>query len=109
MATIRIGKLVLVGNSLQIDNNSVYVDGTKIDDLSQAGIRNGIVEVRVVEGVLDSLRADGSVTTGSVKGSVKAGGSVTCDCVGGDVSAGGSVRCGRVGGDVSAGGSVRHA
>ena len=61
----------------------------------------------ILEGTIENLTADGSVTCGAVTGNVSAGGSVRCDDIGGDVNAGGSVRCDKINGRVNAGGSVR--
>ena len=79
-----------------------------IDDVRQAAEVSGVVEIRVVEGVLGGLRTDASVSCGEVRGDVRAGGSVACGRVGGSVSAGGAVRCDAAGGAVRAGGGVRR-
>jgi hypothetical protein len=96
------GRNFVAGNSISIINGVVTIDGVRQD-----GAVSGVVEIRVVEGVLGDLRTDASVTCGEVRGSVSAGGSVTCGNVGMSVSAGGSVRGGAFGGSISAGGSVR--
>ena len=108
MASIKIGGIALTGNDISIINNKIYIDGKLVEDDSIVA-KNGILEVKITEGVVENLSADGSVSAGSVKGNINAGGSINCDCVGGSVNAGGSVRCGRVGGNVQAGGSIRHA
>jgi hypothetical protein len=108
MAKLNIGGISVTGNDISIIDNKIYIDGKLMEDVPTVS-QNGILEVKITEGVLENLSADGSVTAGSVKGNINAGGSVNCDCVGGSVNAGGSVRCGRVGGSVSAGGSIRHA
>lgn len=102
MARITIDGRSFQGKSISIRNGVVTIDG-----VAQDGTLNGVVEVRVIEGVLGRLDCDASVTCGPVSGDVSAGGSVTCDAVGGSVSAGGSVTCDDVRGGVSAGGSVR--
>jgi hypothetical protein len=103
MASVVIDGKSFNGNNITIRNGRVTVDG-----VTQDGTLHGVVEVRVVEGVLAKLECDASVTCGDVCGSVSAGGSVTCNNVGGHVSAGGSVRAaGKTGGNTSAGGSVR--
>jgi hypothetical protein len=107
MATINIGGVKVTGNNISIVNNKVYIDGNLME--GDPAVAGGILEVRILEGTVEHVSADGSVTAGSIKGNVSAGGSVTCDCVGGSLTAGGSVKCGRVGGSISAGGSVRHA
>lgn len=94
---------VFHGNNVTIRNGTVIIDG-KMQD----GTVQGVVEIRIVEGVLGKLETDASVTCGEVRGDVSAGGSVTCANVGGAISAGGSVRAsGRAGGTINAGGSVR--
>lgn len=106
MATITLNGAAFSGQNIVIRDNQIFVDG----ELAEAPKRaDQILEVRIVEGTVASLTADGSVTAHDIKGSVSAGGSVKCNCVGGAVSAGGSVNCGRVGGAVSAGGNIRHA
>ncbi len=84
-------------------NGVVTIDGKRQDSTV-----SGVVEVRVLDGVLGELRTDASVTCGEVRGNVHAGGSVKCAGVGGSISAGGSVRCASVDGSINAGGSVRH-
>ncbi|EOO11365.1 hypothetical protein [Bacillus cereus] len=106
------------GNSIQISNGAVFIDGV----LQTEGLK-GNLNIKVegdigqlitdapttIDGnVLGNLRSRGSVTCRNVQGYVDAGGSVTAHDVGGDVDAGGSVRCGKVGGSIDAGGSVRH-
>lgn len=103
MAKITIGGVSFEGNNITIRNGRVIVDGIVAD-----GTVNGVVEIRILEGVLNNLETDASVTCGQVNGSVSAGGSVHCENVGGGVQAGGSVSAnGRLGGTIQAGGSVR--
>lgn len=102
MGRITIDGRAFSGNSVTIRNGVVTIDGVQQD-----GTLHGVVEVRVVEGVLGRLDCDGSVTCGEVAGNVSAGGSVKADNVKGNVSAGGSITCGEVGGSANAGGSVR--
>lgn len=110
MATIKIGGVSVTGNNIEIRNGVVTVDGVVIEGVqntSGASISTGgAVEVRVLEGRVENLKADGSIVAANVEGSVQAGGSVNCDAVDGSVSAGGSVNCDDVRGNVSAGGSV---
>ena len=101
MARITIDGRTFVGNSIQMRNGVVVVDG-----VVQDGTLAGVVEVRVVEGVLGKLECDASVICGDVAGDVSAGGSVKAGHVTGNVDAGGSVVCGNVAGAVDAGGSV---
>jgi len=103
MANIIINGVPYVGDRVEVRGGVVFVDG------KQAAQPTGtVLEVRVTEGVLQELIADGSVNCGEVRGNVTAGGSVNCDNVGGGVRAGGSVNCDTVGGNIMAGGSVRH-
>ena len=125
MGTISIGGRTYTGNNISIINNRIYIDGVLQTDggTGEATKLQGVVEVRVLEGIIHELKCDASVTCGPVTGnvtadgsvscddvggSVKAGGSVSCDDVTGSVTAGGSVSCDKVGGSVTAGGSVRH-
>lgn len=122
MGTIKIGNITVSGNDIDIVGGKIYVDGKLLS--GDTGVKNGIVEVRIVEGTVTNIKSDanvtardvggridagGNVTCENVKGDASAGGNMTCDNVGGDVSAGGNVNCGRIGGDLSAGGNVRHA
>jgi len=102
-STIQINGRTYTGNNVSIINGRVMVDGVSQDE----GL-TGVVEVRILEGVLQDLTTDASVTCGQVLGSVKASGSVNCGAVGGTVVAGGSVNCDTVGGSINAGGSVNH-
>ena len=103
MARITIDGANFVGNNITIRNGKVTIDG-KVQD----GTLAGVVEVRVVEGVLGGLECDASVTCGEVRGDVSAGGSVSCQNIGGAIQCGGSVTArGRAGGTIQAGGSVR--
>lgn len=92
------------GRGVSIRGGRIVVDGEQVD--VGACAEPGILEVRIVEGVLGHLDTDASVQCGAVQGDVQAGGSVKCDAVHGDIDAGGSVNCGNVGGDVQCGGSV---
>jgi hypothetical protein len=67
--------------SVSVINGVVTIDGVRQD----AEV-SGVVEIRVMEGVLGGLRTDASVSCGEVRGDVRAGGSVTCGRVGGSVS-----------------------
>lgn len=78
MATINIGGRVFSGRSVSIRNGVVTIDGVRQD-----GTLSGQVEIKITEGVLERLEADGSVTCGEVRGDVMAGGSVRCGDVGG--------------------------
>lgn len=111
MATINIGGVKVTGDNIEIRNGKVIVDGVEISGVQNtAGVSitsGGTLEVRVLEGRLGNLRADGSIHCENVEGSVNAGGSVHANDVNGNASAGGSVTCGDVGGNASAGGSVK--
>jgi hypothetical protein len=105
MNRISINGRIFQGNSIVIRGDTITVDGRRQD-----GTVSGVVEVRVIEGVVERLETDASVTCGEVRGSVSAGGSVQVSGdVGGSVKAGGSVEAGGKleGTSVNAGGSVR--
>ena len=90
------------------DTGNVSVSGNVVSINSEKIPATGIVEIRVVEGVINELTSSASVNCTTVNGNVKAGGSVNCENVGGKVRANGSVNCGKVSGNVKAGGSIRH-
>jgi hypothetical protein len=102
MARIVINGREFTGSSVSVHNNRVIIDGKVQDDEL-----SGVVEIRVIEGIIDRLETDASVTCGEVRGGVNAGGSVHCGNVTGSVTAGGSVKCDKIGGSVIAGGSVK--
>jgi hypothetical protein len=89
--------------SVNIAGGNVIINGKVHETLT--GLKGG-VEVRILEGVLNHLTSDKSVTALSVKGNVTAGGSINCDNVGGNVTAGGSVNCDDIAGNAKAGGSI---
>lgn len=122
MNIFNMNNVIIQGNRVGVLKSRIVVDGKDVTD--QVGKpKDGILEIRVIEGVIEHLQTDASVTCGDVRGSVDAGGSIVagdvggnanaggtvkCGDVGGNASAGGAVTCGTVGGHVSAGGSVRH-
>lgn len=110
MANFTFNGAKLNGGSLSITGGRVIIDGQDVtEDLRGSGaLPQGVVEIRILDGVLGELRTDASVNCGEVRGDVTAGGSVNCDEVGGNVSAGGSVNCDDVRGSVTAGGSIRR-
>lgn len=103
MAQVTIGGRSFSGKNITIRNGVVTIDGSL-----QEGTLNGVVEIRVTEGIIQTLETDSSVNCGEVRGNVSAGGSVNCDGIDGNVSAGGSVNADSIAGAVNAGGSVRH-
>ena len=102
MATISINGVTYKGDNLVINGSKVIIDG-----VVQESNATGVLEVRILEGVVNNLTSTASVTCGDVTGNVDAGSSVQCRNVGGDVDAGSSVMCGDVGGSVDAGSSVK--
>lgn len=100
MSTVTIGGKRYTGNNIVVVDNKVIIDGVPCDDSF-----SGIVELKI-EGNIEKLECDCSVSVSGNVGSVSAGGSVWCDDVGGNVNAGGSINCGNVGGNLNAGGSV---
>lgn len=98
------GKAYHSVRSIRVTNSTVKIDGNSIDF---GKTTNGILGIKI-EGVVENIECDGSVTCDDVHGTIQAGGSVTCDNVGGTVQAGGSVACDNVGGSIMAGGSVSH-
>lgn len=93
----------LDGANISIINDSLYIDGKKIDS------NNDIYDISiiVIKGNVGNIDTDKSVNCGDVKGNINAGGSVNCDDINGDVTAGGSVNCDDVGGSISACGNIR--
>ena len=105
MGKIQINGMTIEGNNLRVFNGRVIVDGQDIT--GNIEIKDQILEIRVLEGIIGNLDTSASVTCQNITGDVDAGGSVSCGNVGGDVDAGGSVSCGNISGSVDAGGSVR--
>jgi len=101
-------KIQVNGESFEIEGGPVsIIKGVfKVGNKILKRNLSGDVHVKW-EGDLTSLKTDGSVQCGDVKGVVDAGGSVQCGNVSKDVDASGSVTCKDVGGDVDAGGSVK--
>jgi hypothetical protein len=103
MATVMIDGKRFEGDNISIRDGRVIIDGKPHD-----GEVQGVVEIKIIEGVLGRLETDAAVTCGDVRGDVAAGGSVTCNNVGGAIKCGGSVNAkGHAGGTIQAGGSVR--
>lgn len=105
MNIFNINNCIINGRRIDMVGGRVIIDGT--DVTGKVGKpEDGILEIRVVEGVIEELHSDVSVTCGNVRGSVRAGASVKAGTVGGSVSAGTAVKCGDVHGDASAGTSI---
>jgi hypothetical protein len=104
MSRLTINGMTFDGDSIVVVGGRITVDGVAV---TVNDAKTGIVEIRIVEGVLGELRTDASVKCGNVAGSVKAGGSIQCENVGGNVSAGGSVKASAAYGPIKAGGSVK--
>jgi len=103
MPTINIDGRNFVGRSANIVNSVVMIDGKRRD-----GTVSGVVEIRIIDGVPDTLQCGASVSCDEGPCQRPAGGSTSCDRVGGNAMAGGSVNWDAVSGSVSAGRSVRH-
>lgn len=89
------------GNNITIRNNQVIIDGKVI----QSELASNI-EV-IINGDVEKIDCDGSVTVHGNAGSVDCGNSCTVSGdVNGDIDAGNSVTCGNVAGDIDAGNSV---
>lgn len=105
MNKITINGLTISGNHIRVQGNEVFIDGSRLSGLE---IVNQKLEIRILEGVLESLTADGSVYCGDITGPVSAGNHVTCNNVGGNISAGNYVKVeGDVMGDTTAGNYVK--
>jgi hypothetical protein len=102
MAKIMIDGDLVEGKNITVKNGKVIIDG--IEKMGFGDVK--IIELRILEGVVENIDSDGSVSALDVAGRIDCGGSVTCGNVGGNVDAGGSVDCQDVAGDVDAGGSV---
>lgn len=85
MATVTINDRVFMGDHFTIRAGEIFVDGVRQDVLPVFGV----VDVRI-EGILQRLNTDGSVTCGDVH-TVTAGGNVSCRDVTGPITAGGGV------------------
>jgi hypothetical protein len=87
------------GNNIVVKNNSVYVDGSLVED----GL-SGIVKIEFT-GDLASLDCNTVEVNGNVQGNVK-GNTIKCGDVGGNVD-GNTVKCENVSGNVK-GNTVKH-
>ena len=106
MATV-----IINGEKIEVEGNNVSITSLngRLTVTSGSGAQSKIdisqcsqpVEIKVVGGVINDVKADGSVSCDNVGGNVSAGGSVSCDDVGGNVSAGGSVTADDVSGNTS--------
>ena len=72
--------------NIRVNGNTVTVNG----DIVGTNFNNPL-EVRITEGTVANIEADGSVHANDVTGNLSAGGSVYCGDVGGSLNAGGSV------------------
>jgi hypothetical protein len=93
-------KYEVEGSNISIVNNKIYSDGKLVN--KEEINANSII----IEGNVENIETDLSVSCNNVKGDIKAGGSINCDNVGGNVTAGGSVNCDKVKGNINAKGSV---
>jgi hypothetical protein len=93
-------KYEVEGSNISIINNKIYSDGKLVN--KEEINANSII----IEGNVENIETDLSVSCNNVKGDIKAGGSINCDNVGGNVTAGGSVNCDKVKGNINAKGSV---
>lgn len=100
---LEINGITLFGRTVSLKNGVLKIDGKKVDIQPT----DNAFEIRVLEGTIQELSSDGSVTCNDVKGNVSAGGSVKCGSVGGNASAGGSINCDGIAGNAVAGGSIR--
>ena len=85
------------GKNIRAENGNVYVDEKLVSD------EKGTPKIEiVVEGNLENLRSDGSISVEAQHvGPVDAGGSVQCGDVIGNVDCGGSIQCGNISGNIS--------
>lgn len=81
-------------------NGKIFINGREQDG------KTPNINTIIVNGNIDKLETDSSVSVTGNVGSINAGGSVNCDDVKGNIHAGGSVNCDDVGGSITAGGSV---
>ena len=104
--------MAIIINGIRIEGNGVHnisINGKTVtvnSNVIGTDFKNPL-EVRVLEGAVANIEADGSVHAGKVTGNVSAGGSVHAEDIGGNVSAGGSVKANDIAGNVSAGGSIK--
>lgn len=99
MSSLRINGVTVSGNSIQVKNGSIFVDGNVVDAGDAKQIR---IEVT---GNIESINADAcdSITVSGHSGPISTlSGDVKCGNVDGSVKTmSGDVRCGSIGGSVS--------
>lgn len=107
--TINGDTIEVVGNSITIDNNKIYVDGKLFNGHRDLENKYKPISI-VIEGDVESIETECSVSVnGNVKGKICAGGSISINGdVEGNLNAGGSVKIkGAHSGSIVAGGSVK--
>lgn len=91
------------GSNISIIDGQVYVDGKPYES---EDLKDKSVVTLIIDGNVNNVTSDVSVTCRNVEGNVKAGTSVTCDNVKGNVVAGTSISCDDISGDAKAGTSI---
>lgn len=89
------------GRTVHIQARRIIIDGKVISDSAE-----GVIELKVTEGVLENVTSSASVTCGDIAGNVDAGMEVSCGDVGGDADAGMNITCGDITGNADAGMSI---
>lgn len=93
----------LTNKNISIRNNKVYVNGKRVDDLSDCPDKEITL---VVEGNVGNVDISGNLECKNVNGDIDCSGSVHCGDVTGDIDCSGSVYCGNVSGDIDCAGSI---
>lgn len=98
------GKTINVPNGANVSviNGQVYVDGKLQDDFSDNQIN------LIINGDINNLTTDCSVTCKTVNGDIKAGSYVKCDNVGGNVNSGSYVKADVIKGSAKAGSYIKY-
>lgn len=86
------------GDSISIVGRRIIIDGKVVSEDAE-----GVVELRILDGIVKDVRSDMNVTCEEVRGNVEAGMNVRCGNIGGNAEANMTLNCGDIAGKARAG------